>query len=65
MTGVSDHMTPDLYRSVGAEPPKVPPEEAILAYVQAHKSITRREAMTLCHLNERQTEYQIRKLVDA
>ncbi len=34
----------------------------ILAYVQAHGRITRREVMALCGVNERQATYLLRKL---
>ena len=54
-----------LYRSAGVEPSHVPSEEATLADVQADGRITRRDVMTLGHLNEKQSEYQIKKLVEA
>jgi ATP-dependent DNA helicase RecG len=46
-------------------PARLEPEEAILAYVQEHGRIARREAVGFCGLTEKQAEYRLRKLVEA
>ncbi|MFQ5344031.1 MAG: RNA-binding domain-containing protein [Anaerolineae bacterium] len=51
-----------LYREADLEQPAMPPEEMILAYVQAHGRITRREVMRLCGVQERQATYLLQKL---
>jgi ATP-dependent DNA helicase RecG len=56
-------LAPVLYREAQAEQPAISPEEMILAYVQAHGRIARREAMVLCGLTEKQAEYRLRRLV--
>jgi len=56
-------LTPGLYREAQVEQPAISPEEIILAYVQAHGRITRREAVDLCGLTEKQAEYRLRRLV--
>jgi ATP-dependent DNA helicase RecG len=53
-----------LYREAEVEQPAISPAEMILAYVQAHGRITRREAVALCGLTEKQAEYRLRRLVD-
>ena len=55
-------LTPTLYPEGPAEQPAISPEKAILAYVQAHRRITRREVMALCSVNERQATYLLQKL---
>ena len=57
-------LSPEVYRQAGLEPATVSPEETILAHVQAHGRITRREAMALCQVSERQATYLLRKLTD-
>jgi ATP-dependent DNA helicase RecG len=57
------HLTPALYREAQVEQPAISPAEMILAYVQAHGRITRREAVDLCGLTEKQAEYRLRRLV--
>ena len=46
-------------------PQVLAPEDAILAYVEAHGRITRREVVALCDMAEKQAEYQLKKLVNA
>ena len=41
------------------------PQATILAYVQAHGQITRREVVECCGLTENQAEYRLRRLVKA
>jgi len=50
-------LTPRLYREVDLEPTLACPEDTMLSYVQVHGRITRREAMALCQINERQATY--------
>ena len=57
-------LTQALYREAQVEKPAISPEEMILAHVQAHGRITRREVMALCGVNERQATYLLRKLTD-
>ncbi|MBC8446509.1 MAG: putative DNA binding domain-containing protein [Chloroflexi bacterium] len=57
-------LAPELYREAGLEPTLASPEDTILAHVQAHGRITRREAMALCQVSERQATYLLRKLTD-
>jgi len=57
-------LTPALYREAQVEQPAISPEEMILAYVQAHGRIARREVMALCGVNERQATYLLQKLTD-
>jgi len=56
-------LTPALYREAQVEQPAISPAEMILAYVQAHGRITRRETVDLCGLTEKQAEYRLRRLV--
>jgi hypothetical protein len=58
-------LSPALHREARVEPSPVSPEEAILAYVKTHGRITRREAVALCGLTEKQVEYRLRRLVKA
>jgi len=58
-------LSPALHREARVEPSPVSPEEAILAYVETHGRITRREAVALCGLAEKQAEYRLRRLVKA
>ena len=58
-------LSPALHREARVEPSPVSPEEAILAYVETHGRITRREAVALCGLTEKQAEYRLRRLVKA
>jgi len=58
-------LSPALHREARVEPSPVSPEEAILAYVETHGRITRREAVALCGLTEKQVEYRLRRLVKA
>jgi len=55
-------LTPALYREAQVEQLAISPEEMILAHVQAHGRITRREVMALCGVNERQATYLLREL---
>ena len=57
-------LSPALYREAGLEPLPVSPEEAILAYVETHGRITRREAVALTGLGEEQARYHLRKLTE-
>ncbi len=57
-------LSPALYREAGLEPSPVSPEEAILAYVETHGRITRREAVALTGLGEEQARYHLRKLTE-
>jgi len=66
------HMAEDLYRlapallrEAGLAPAPASPEESILAHVQAHGRITRREAAAFCGLTEKQAEYRLKQLVEA
>jgi ATP-dependent DNA helicase RecG len=52
-----------LYHATEIESPSVSPAEMILAHTRAHGRITRREAMDLCGLTEKQAEYRLRHLV--
>ena len=58
-------LSPALHREARVEPSPVSPEEVILAYVETHGRITRREAVALCGLTEKQVEYRLRRLVEA
>jgi len=58
-------LSPSLHREARAEPSPISPEEAILAYVETHERITRRETVALCGLTEKQAEYRLRQLVKA
>jgi len=40
-------------------------QAAILAYVQTHGRVTRREVVASCGLTEKQAEYRLRQLVQA
>jgi integrase/recombinase XerD len=57
-------LSPALYREADLEPLSVSPEEAILAYVETHGRITRREAVALTGLGEGQARYHLRKLTE-
>jgi len=57
-------LSPALHREAGVEPSPVSPEEAILAYVETHGRITRREAVALTGLGEEQARYHLRKLTE-
>jgi len=58
-------LTSALYREAQVEQPAIAPEEMILAYVQVHGRITRREAVAFCGLTEKQAEYRLKQLVQA
>jgi len=58
------YVSPALYREAGVEQPVASPEEMVLAYVQAHGRITRREAITVTGLGEEPTRYLLRGLVE-
>jgi len=58
-------LTPALYREARVEQQAISPEEMILAYVQAHGRIARREAVAFCGLTEKQAEYRLKQLVQA
>ena len=60
--GPAYRLSPDLQS--GVEEP-VDPQAAILAYVQAHGRIARREAVQFCGLTEKQAEYRLKQLVRA
>jgi len=57
-------LAPALLREAGLAPAPASPEESILAHVQAHGRITRREAMTVTGLSEEQARYRLRKLTE-
>jgi len=57
-------LAPALLREAGLAPSPASPEESILAHVEAHGRITRREAMALTGLSEEQTRYRLRKLTE-
>jgi ATP-dependent DNA helicase RecG len=58
-------LRPDLRAGIetSTAPTSLPPESAILAYVQTHRRITRREVSELCGVNENQAAYLLKKLV--
>ena len=58
------YVSPTLYREAEVEQPATSPEEMVLAYVQAHGRITRREAITVTGLGEEPTRYLLRGLVE-
>ena len=58
------YVSPTLYREAEVEQPATSPEEMVLAYVQAHGRITRREAVTVTGLGEEPTRYLLRGLVE-
>lgn len=60
--GLAYRLAPDL--QVTAEE-TLDPQAAILAYVQAHGRVTRREVVAFCGLTEKQAEYRLRQLVKA
>jgi ATP-dependent DNA helicase RecG len=55
----------DLARAEEREPPPASPTAVILAYVETHGRITRREAVQFCGLTEKQAEYRLKQLVQA
>ena len=57
-------LQPELYREAEAEQPSIPAEEMILAHVEAHGRIARREAVALTGLEEEPTRYVLRGLVE-
>jgi len=57
-------LSPALHRETRVEPLPVSPEEAILAYVETHGRITRREAVALTGLGEEQARYHLRRLTE-
>ena len=57
-------LTPALYQEARVEQPAISPEEMILAYVQAHGRIARREAVAVTGLGEESTRYLLRGLVE-
>ena len=58
------HVSLALYREAGVEHPATSPEEIILAYVQVHGHITRRETVALSGISERQATYVLQKLAN-
>lgn len=60
--GPTYRLAPDL--QVTAEE-TIDPQAAILAHAQAHGRVTRREAVAICGLTEKQAEYRLRQLVEA
>jgi len=55
----------ELYRAAEAKPQPTAPEDAILAYVEAHGRITRREASEMTNLSEDQTYHLLKSLSQA
>jgi len=60
--GRAYRLAAELYRSAEVKPKPITPEDAIMAYVEAHGRITRSEVTSLCEVSERQATYLLQKL---